>query len=91
MESVGELKAECVFTWLEFEGGASLALAVVQVLFVSGDDLSDGCEIGIDEDVEMSGAFIDFAGGFDGETGRCHNDFEGRGDGGAVGRLLESN
>ena len=38
----------------------------------------------------MSCSFVEFAGGFDGESGRRHHDFEGRGDGCAVGRLLKS-
>ena len=90
MEAVSELEAECVLTGLEFKGGGGLALSVVEVLFVSGDDLADGSEISIDKDMEVSCSFVDFAGEFDGESGRRHYDFEGRGDGCAVGRLLKS-
>ena len=75
---------------LEFECGGSLALAVVQVPFVRGDDLANWSEIGIDEDMEVSGALVDFARRFDGEPGCRHNDFEGRGDGCAVSELLKS-
>ena len=91
MKAVSELEAERVLSGLEFEGGGSLALAVVQVLFVCRNDLANWSEIGVDEDMEVSGALVDFARRFDGESGRRHNDFEGRGDGCAVGRLLKSN
>ena len=61
VEPVSELEAECVLAGLKFESGGSLALAVVQVLFVCRNDLASGSEIGIDEDVEVSCALVDFA------------------------------
>ena len=43
------------------------------MLLVGGDDLSGRDEVGIDEDVEMSGAFVDLAGRLDHETGGRHH------------------
>ena len=50
-----------------------LALAVVEMLLVGGDDLSGRDEVGIDEDMEVSGAFVHFAGGLDHEAGGRHH------------------
>ena len=75
---------------LQFYRNSCLALAVVEMLLVGGDDLSGGDEVGVDEDVEMSGAVVDFAGGFDDEAGSRHHDLEGRGDGRAVGGLFKA-
>ena len=47
-----------VLAWFKFERDRCLALAVVEMLLVGGDDLSGRDEVGIDEDVEVSGAFV---------------------------------
>jgi hypothetical protein len=64
MQAVGELEAERVLAGLQFDGNGCLALAVVEMQLVGGDDLSGGNEVGVDEDVEMSCAVVDLAGGF---------------------------
>jgi hypothetical protein len=71
MQAVGELEAERVLAGLQFDGNGCLALAVVEVPLVGGDDLSGGNEVGVDEDVEMSCAVVNFAGGLDDESGVC--------------------
>ena len=68
----------------EVEGNGGLALAVVEMLFIVGDHFPCRREVGVDEDVEVAGAVVDFAGGFDDEAGCGHDDFEGRGDGRSV-------
>ena len=73
MGSVSELHAQRVLAWFKFERDRCLALAVVEMLHVGGDDLSDRDEVGIDEDVEMSGAFVHFAGRLDHEAGGRHH------------------
>ena len=73
MGSVSELQAQRVLAWFKFERDRCLALAVVEMLLVGGDDLSGRDEVGIDEDVEMSGAFVDLAGRLDYETGGRHH------------------
>ena len=77
MKAVGELKAECVLAGRQFDGNGCLALAVVEMPLVGGDDLTGGNEVGVDEDVEMSCAVVDFAGGFYDEPGCRHYNFKG--------------
>ena len=71
--SVSELQAQCVLAWFKFERDRCLALAVVEMLLVGGDDLSGREEVGVDEDMEVSGAFVDLAGRLDHETGGRHH------------------
>ena len=69
--------ANCnVLAWFKFERDLCLALAVVEMLLVGGDDLSGRDEVGIDEDMEVSGAFVDLAGRLDHEACGRHHDFE---------------
>ena len=84
VEAVGELEAERVLAGFKVEGNGGLALAVVEVLRAVGDHFPCRREVGVDEDVEVAGAVVDFAGGFDDEAGCGHDDFEGRGDGRSV-------
>ena len=56
--SVSELQAQRVLAWFKFERDLCLALAVVEMLLVGGDDLSGWDEVGIDEDMEVSGSFV---------------------------------
>ena len=74
----------------QFDGDRFLALSVVEVLFVGGDDFTGCDEVGVDEDVEMSCAFVDFTGWFDDKAGCGHNDLEGRVDGCAVSGLCKA-
>ena len=85
--AVGELKPQRVLAGRELKRRGRLRLAVVEVLFVGGDDDSCVDKRCIDQNMEVSGAFVDLAGRFDDEAGRLHRHLEGRGDGGAVGRL----
>ena len=84
--SVSELQAQGVLAWLKFERDLCLALAVVEMLLVGGDDLSGRDEVGIDEDMEVSGSFVQ---GLDHEL--RHHYLKWRRDGGAVGGLFEAN
>jgi len=83
--AVGELKPKRVLARRELERGGRLRLTVVEVLFVGGDDDAGVDKRRIDQNMEVSGAFVDFAGGFDDEANRFHCHLEGRGDGVAVG------
>ena len=77
MEAVCELKSESVLARFQLDGDSRLALAVVEMLFVGGNDLAGWDEACVDEDVEVSGAVVDFAGGLDDETCSRHHDFKG--------------
>ena len=77
METVSELEAERVLSGLEFKGGGSLALAVVEVNVIGWDDLPGLNKISIDEDVKVPRVVVDLTGRFDDETSRRHHDFKG--------------
>ena len=63
--AVGELKPKRVLARRELERGGRLRLTVVEVLFVGGDDDAGVDKRRIDQNMEVSGAFVDLAGRLD--------------------------
>ena len=84
---IGKLKPQSVFARRQFQKRRRLRLTVVEVLFICGNYLTSGNERRIYQNVEVPCSFVDLAGRLDYEAGRFHFHLEGRGDGGAVGRL----
>ena len=76
MRAVGELQSQRVLTGREFDRNCRLALAVMEVLLIGQDDFPGGDEVGIDKDVEMSGAPVDLTGRLDHQAGRFHRHVE---------------
>ena len=89
--AVGELQPQRVFAGREIERGGGLPLAVMEMRFIGGDDRAGVDKRCIDQNMEVSGAFVDLARRLDNETGRLHRHFEGRGNGGAVGEPGKAN
>ena len=54
-----------MLTWIQLKRGSRLALAVVEMPVVGGDDLAGRGEVCVHEDVEVPRTFVDLAGRLD--------------------------
>ena len=61
METVGELKTQGVLAGFKVEGDGGLAFTVMEMLFVVNDDFVCRREVGVDENVEVASAVVNFA------------------------------